>query len=250
MAEVTLYSMVICPFAQRTRIHLALKGVPFTLENLDICAPRPEWFLALNPKGQVPTLVVDGQAIADSSAVSEFIEERFVPAVPFGRDAEAREAIRDMIRYVDANFVPRLYHLMAADDAASRQAREAAALETWRWLDDFLVGLGYQSGFLDGAFGMAEISVAPFFHRYQVVAYYQGFELPDSGSYARVQAWREAILAHPLVTATAEPIEDLIKMYEDYTLGFYNGAVPPGRDRSSLDLSVPMAERSLPAKLA
>ncbi|MDJ0867927.1 MAG: hypothetical protein QNK03_17615 [Myxococcota bacterium] len=46
----------------------------------------------------------------------------------------------------------------------------------------------------------------------------------------------------------SESVLDLIKLYEDYTLGYYNGAVPPGRARSSLDLAVPPASRPLPAR--
>lgn len=32
------------------------------------------------------------------------------------------------------------------------------------------------------------------------------------------------------------PDEDYIKLYEDYALGYGNGAVPQGRSRSSFDL--------------
>lgn len=47
---IRLYSMVTCPFAQRTRIHLDLLELPFELEDFDICHPRPDWFLQLNPR--------------------------------------------------------------------------------------------------------------------------------------------------------------------------------------------------------
>ena len=55
------------------------------------------------------------------------------------------------------------------------------------------------------------------------------------------------MLSVPAVIETAESVPDLIKLYEDYTLGFYNGAVPPGRERSSLDLRVPLATRPRPS---
>jgi glutathione S-transferase len=42
--------------------------------------------------------------------------------------------------------------------------------------------------------------------------------------------------------------EDFIKLYEDYSLGYGNGAAPAGRARSSLDLSMPLAERPMPVR--
>lgn len=44
------------------------------------------------------------------------------------------------------------------------------------------------------------------------------------------------------------PDEDYIKLYEDYALGYGNGAVPQGRSRSSFDLTVPLAARPLPPR--
>ena len=49
MAVIEIYSIAVCPFAQRSRMVLALKGVPFELTENDITKPRPDGFLALNP---------------------------------------------------------------------------------------------------------------------------------------------------------------------------------------------------------
>ena len=57
-------------------------------------------------------------------------------------------------------------------------------------------------------------------------------------------------LGFPVVLKTAESIPDLIKLYEDYTIGFFNGAVPTGKERSSLDLAVPLADRPMPERAA
>ena len=65
--------MVICPFAQRTRLHLELLGLPYELQNLDICRPRPDGFLALNPTGQVPVVERGDDVVCDSSVVAEYL---------------------------------------------------------------------------------------------------------------------------------------------------------------------------------
>jgi len=231
-------------------MHLTLKGIPFDLENLDICKPRPDWFLALNPQGLVPVLVNGEDVVCDSSIVSEYIEEAFPNQLPFGKTPAERAQIRTFINYVDRSFIPPLYMLMAAATPDAREERIEKALASWRWIDMFLEHNGYAGDFLGDGIGLAEISVAPFFLRYEVVAYYQDFEVPDQPEYERVRRWHDQLLAHPIVQSTAESIPDLIKLYEDYTLGYFNGAVPPGKSISSSDLSVPLHQRALPEKAA
>lgn len=81
-----------------------------------------------------------------------------------------------------------------------------------------------------------------------MVAYYQDFDVADCEYLHHFNAWRARLLAETLVVETAESLEDLIKMYEDYTIGYYNGAEPPQRERSSSDVSTPLSTRPLPPK--
>ena len=249
MDPITIYSMVICPFAQRTRIHLDLLGLPHRLENLDICAPRPDWFLALNPAGQVPVIVNGDDVVCDSGLIAEYLQEIAETPLPFGRDPAARARQRGLLRWVDGPFLHAMYLLLAARTPDERKERIDASLATFRRLDAFLADEA-QGEWVDDGFGMVETQLAPFLLRYEVVAYYQDFEVPAEAGLERFVAWRDRILAEPVVRRTAEPVPDLIKMYEDYTLGSYNGAVPPGRERSSLDLRIPVGDRPMPERAA
>ena len=53
----TLYHLWLCPFARKVRIVLAEKKLPFELEIEKVWERRDE-FLALNPAGEVPVLLV------------------------------------------------------------------------------------------------------------------------------------------------------------------------------------------------
>ena len=249
-SKIKLYSMMICPFAQRTRIHLDLTALPHEMEDLDICQPRPDWFLELNPTGQVPVVLNGDDVVYDSSVVSEYLQEIPGGALPFGETAAERARQRGFIKFVDGRFVPAMYLLMAAQTPELRAQRIEAALETFRWLESFLATPPSGTPFVNGAFGIPEVVIAPFLLRYEVVNYYQDFALPEDGEFERVIRWRDAMLALPTVRKTAETVPDLIKLYEDYTIGAYNGAVPPGRERSSLDLATPLAERPMPERAA
>src|SRR5690625_2515466 len=75
--KLTIYSIAACPYAQRTRMLLELKSIPFELVEIDITRPRPDWFLQLNPAGKVPVIAHQGRAINESSVINEYLEDVF-----------------------------------------------------------------------------------------------------------------------------------------------------------------------------
>ncbi len=69
------------PMSSAARIHLSLDelGIPYEKVLIDLQAKdqkRPE-FLALNPNGKVPTIVIDGQPMFESIAIQIYLGERF-----------------------------------------------------------------------------------------------------------------------------------------------------------------------------
>jgi glutathione S-transferase len=91
---ITLYhnNMSVC--AQKVRVVLAQKNIVVQEQHLNIRAGETHTphYLALNPKGVVPTLVVDGEPIVESSIICEYLEDAFpehslLPAEPSQRAA-------------------------------------------------------------------------------------------------------------------------------------------------------------------
>ena len=69
------------PMSSATRVHWALEelGVPFEKVKVDLGKgeqKKPE-FLALNPNGKVPTLVVDGTPMFEALAILQFLGDRY-----------------------------------------------------------------------------------------------------------------------------------------------------------------------------
>lgn len=69
------------PQSSATRVHWALEelGIPYEKVKLDLRAGdqrKPE-FLAINPNGKVPALVIDGTPMFESSAIQIYLGERF-----------------------------------------------------------------------------------------------------------------------------------------------------------------------------
>jgi len=247
---VHLYSMAICPFAQRTRILLELKGILFELTEMESTRQMPDWFLKINPLGQVPVIQHDGIVLNESSIINEYLEEvfpipRIFPSAPY-----KRAICRIMIDYCNHEFVPRMYRLLM--NQAREKDRELIedALKSWHWVNDFLLRHNPDGTYLfdECGFGMAELSYASFFQRYCLNEYYRYFTIPQEQDYLRVLKWRDAILRHPTVVETGMPNEAFIKYYYDYSLGYGNGAIPDGHESSSFDRAIPLEERPMPPR--
>lgn len=77
MARYELYHGEISTCSQKVRITLAEKGLDWTSHHLDLRKAeqhRPE-YLKLNPAGVVPTLMVDGVPVIESSLIIQYLDE-------------------------------------------------------------------------------------------------------------------------------------------------------------------------------
>ncbi len=76
---ITLYHHNISVCAQKVRIALDEKGLPYEGREVDLMKQEhlaPD-FLRINPKGLVPVLVHDGTPIAESTVILEYLEDAF-----------------------------------------------------------------------------------------------------------------------------------------------------------------------------
>lgn len=94
-------------------ICLKEKGIEFKSHPVNIQAfeQHEDWFLKINPDGQVPVLVHDGTAITESTVINEYLDD--VVPEPRLRPADPIEAarMRQFTKYVDEYFRPALSHI-------------------------------------------------------------------------------------------------------------------------------------------
>src|SRR4051795_5172251 len=91
MAMLTLY---LAPGSSSMAVHIALHeiGVPFETRPLSFKKQdmRAREFLALNPEGKVPVLLIDGRPLTEVAAILFYLAKRFPDAELLPRvDAEA-----------------------------------------------------------------------------------------------------------------------------------------------------------------
>ena len=88
----TLYHNDMSACAQKVRIGLAEKGLGWEDRHLDLRAGehQQDWYIKLNRRAVVPTLVHDDKVVPESNVILEYLEEAFpepclAPADPYGR---------------------------------------------------------------------------------------------------------------------------------------------------------------------
>ncbi|KAL4234561.1 Glutathione S-transferase omega-1 [Mactra antiquata] len=99
-----MYSMRFCPYAQRTRLVLAHKGIPVEIVNVNL-KRKPEWLFEMNPIGLVPVLEWDNNCVVHESATcNDFLDEAFPdiklnPTDPYkkARDRQLWESMNKLI---------------------------------------------------------------------------------------------------------------------------------------------------------
>jgi len=123
--------------AYRTRIALALKGLAYDQQGIDLRtgAQRSEAFVALNPQGMVPALEVDGAVLTQSPAILEWLEEAHPTPALLPADAVDRAHVRAMAALIGCDIHP-LNNLRVGKALRETFGADQAAVDAWaaRWI--------------------------------------------------------------------------------------------------------------------
>lgn len=249
MAIATVYHIPVCPFSQRLEILLALKGrrAEVDFQVVDITRPRADWLLQKSGgTTALPILeIADGRILKESLVILQYLEDVFAQPAVAQRDPY-RRAVEGMLTRMEGPFATQGYTYVMNQDPARREPLRAEMLQHYARLNEFLLEHAGAGPFLFEQFGWAEAVFTPLFMRFWFLEYYEAFELPGEPRYARVRAWREACLAHPAAQQVSK--EQIVKLYYDYAKGAGNGALLPGRARSSFVFEPHWRERPWPPR--
>ena len=243
----TVYHIPVCPFSQRLEILLSLKGLGDRVgfHVVDITQPRPGWLLE-KTRGTTALPVLEtagGGILKESMVILRYLEDVFPDPAVAQRDPY-RHAVEGMMAATEGDFGGWGYRYVMNGEGGKRDEFRRGMLERYAKLDDFLAQHNPEGTFLFDDFGWAETVFTPLFMRFWFLEYYEGFDLPRQERYARVREWRDACLAHPAAQQVTK--EQIVKLYYDYARGAANGALLPGRARSSFVFDPPWKHRPWP----
>lgn len=194
MAQITLYGPGEAPFVLKVELALVLKKLGFTRE-----VPRgPEDYKRWNPEtGLLPVIDVDGTRVHDSSAILDFLDERFPEPPLLSSDPKLASSQRTLESWAEETFTfywfNHLRSLVRADEATdgdspdppptgprSRLSRrkkaptlnleEGLGKEFGQRLDDLVNFLGRRPFFYSDRVSRADLAVYSFLHNMPSVA--------------------------------------------------------------------------------
>jgi glutathione S-transferase len=165
MPKLVLYHTIQSPFARKVRVAMAEKGVACEKVALDVTRAenRTYEYLRLNPHGRVPTLVVDGIPIYESTAIIEYLEETFPQPPLMPRQPIERARVRMLEETMDGSFIEALRtvllneHRLPPEERNPKAAQEARRKIVWHneWLDRELAGREF---LINGGISVADIA--------------------------------------------------------------------------------------------
>lgn len=192
-----LISHALCPYVQRAAIVLAEKGIAFERRDIDL-ANKPGWFLAVSPLGKTPVLLVDDEAIFESSVICEYLEDTALPRLhPANALQRARHRAWMEFGSTLLNLIGAFYN---APDEPALLARAADIRARFAQLE---AALGEGPFFAGESFSIVDAVFGPALRYFDVLD-----EVADFGWWTglpKLQAWRSALACRPSVAQAVRP---------------------------------------------
>lgn len=173
---------------------LAELGLDYETKTLDFAAGenRAPAYLAINPTGQIPTMVYDGRTLTESAAIVHYLAEKHDPKF-FGPDTPESHA--ELLRWelfillnVDKNFVTLCMKKWGRP--ASEEAEAAAAQALDRFLPIFEAQLAGKDYVVGADFTVADIVTRSTFN-------YAELAEVDLTGYPAIMAWMKRCEERP-----------------------------------------------------
>ncbi|MDX1297529.1 MAG: glutathione S-transferase family protein [Pseudomonas sp.] len=102
-----VYGAPLSPFVRKVRLLLAEKALDYQLEIILPFGKQPDWFKELSPLGRIPALKDGDLAIADSSVICQYLDDKYPQTTSlFGQNPEQRAQVRWLEKYADYELAP------------------------------------------------------------------------------------------------------------------------------------------------
>jgi glutathione S-transferase len=198
-------------YVRIVRLALEEKGIPYSLEEVDIFAPGgpPPGYLERHPFGRIPAFEHDGFRLFEAAAICRYVDDAFAGPAQTPADLRSRALMAQTIGMLDSYayraMVWDLYVELIAkprEGGVTDPAIVARGLKTAGIVVDVLESQCRRGGFLVGE----ELSLADL-HAWPMV---DDFLLTDAGAelingHPGVKAWAAMMADRPAVLSTAFP---------------------------------------------
>lgn len=204
---ITVYEHPLSPYAQKVKISLREKGLPFEVTQPAGMGPggAQAEFLALSPRAEVPALVDGDVHVFDSTIILEYLDDAYPEPAMRPASAAERARVRMLEEVMDTHFeainwgLSEITWFRRAEGEKAEALRAAAKRQTdsfYAWLEK---QLGDREWFNGDSFGWGDLSVVPYVNG----AHGHGNSPPEG---SRLAAWLARANARPSVAKTVEEV--------------------------------------------
>lgn len=206
-----LYDHPFSPYAQKVKISLREKNVPFEIPMPDGIGAGTTGgeFANANPRREVPALIDGDVSIFDSTIIIEYIEDKWPTPPMLPKSPAERARVRMLEEIMDTHFEPITWGM--GEIRAFKRATGALAEKIEKRASEQLAGyyswlekqLGDRQWFNGESFGWGDLSVIPYLNgaRGSIANVTPG---------AKLAAWMDRANARPSVAATTKDIADML----------------------------------------
>lgn len=214
---VLLFEHPLSPYAQKVKIALAEKGIPFETrlpEAFGSGAVRDAEFTAATPRHEVPVLVDGEVRIFDSTIILEYLEEKWPQPSLLPPDPAERARVRMLEDVMDTQYEAINWGLLEIDgfkraSGALRDAMLARAAAQTTALQGRLERQLQDRPWFNGAnFGWGDAAVVPHLNTSAARG-----NAPRPGS--RLADWLQRCNARPSVQACVVAVREVVKVMPD-----------------------------------
>ncbi|XP_030765673.1 pyrimidodiazepine synthase-like [Sitophilus oryzae] len=206
--QLRLYSTKYCPYAERVRLVLKAKNLKHDIVNINLIR-KPDWYLKINPKGQVPTLLDGDKIITESLDISDYLDEKYPNQVPlYPSDPVAKAKEKEVIRNFVSAATGAMGKIVYTKELRTPKEGFEAIFPPVQKLTEELLARG--TTFYGGESpGMVDYMLWPWVERTRLISLTLGEKLPvKDADVFDLKEWKKAMLEVPVVKETVLPTEN------------------------------------------
>ena len=212
MESIKIYSSARCPYAQRTRMLMIEKEIPFELTEVDL-RNKPDWFLAVSPYGKVPVIVDDGQTIYESAIINEYLDEKYISIPMMPEEPVERAKARIWMDYCTNKYLTLSRKLLVDHGNEELQTENKKKMkESLIYIEKECFEKNENGPFwLGNKISLVDLHYAPFFERFGAFKELFGVEWPEEC--IKISNWWSAIQKRDSYKMTVLPTEEHVNLY-------------------------------------
>ena len=196
----TIIGSAVSPYVRKIMAVCDLKRIAWRCDPI-VAFQGNDAFSRLNPLRRIPVFIDDQVTLADSTAIAEYLDERYPTPALFPDGAAARARARWIEEFADSRmgdvFIWQIFNSAIIKPSVWKQPRDEALITAAITNDlpgvmNYLESIAPDDGFVCGALAIADIAVAVHFANLQ-----WSHTTADLSSWPRTMAWIARVDAVP-----------------------------------------------------